>query len=75
MKKNQCAFYREGHWKTDCSKIKLKKESKSEANIAQTHGNDSDSFGYSLSITPISCCLEESEWILDMGNTYHVCPK
>ena len=38
-------------------------------------GNDSDSYGYSLSITPIGCYLEESKWILDTGATYHVCPK
>ena len=60
LKKNQCAFYREGHWKIACPNIKpKKKESKSEAKIAQAHGNDSDSSSYSLSITSISCCLEE----------------
>ena len=43
LKKNQYAFCKEGHQKVDCPKLKLKKESKSEANIAQTHnGNDSD---------------------------------
>ena len=36
LKKNQCAFCREGHWKIDCPKLKpKKKESKSEANIAK----------------------------------------
>ena len=77
LKKNQCAFCREEwHWKIDYLKNKLKKkESKSEANITQAHGNDSDLSGYLFSITPISCCSEESEWILDMGTTYHICPK
>ena len=67
LKKNQYAFCRkEGHWKIDCPKIKpKKKESKPEANIAQTHGNDSNSSGYSLSITPIGCCTAKSECILD----------
>jgi len=39
------------------------------------HDNDSDSSSYSLSITPIGCCSEKSEWILDMSAIYHVCPK
>ena len=35
LKKNQCNFCKEeGHWKIDCAKLKPKKESKSEANIA-----------------------------------------
>jgi len=42
---------------------------------SQAGGSDSDSPGYSLSITLIVCCSEKSEWILDMGATYHVCLK
>ena len=62
LKKNQCAFYRKGHWKINCPKIKpKKKESKSEANFAHAHGNDSDSSDYSLFITPIDCCSEKSK--------------
>ena len=61
FKKDQCAFCREEHWKIDCPKIKSKKESKSEANIAQTHDNDSDSSSYSLYVTPIGCCSKKSE--------------
>ena len=38
-----------------------KKDSKSEVNIAQAHGNNSDSSGYSLSITLVGYCSEESE--------------
>ena len=78
LKKNQCAFFKEkGHWKVDYSKLKpKKKEPRSEDNIAQAHNDsDSDSFGYSLSIAPIYCCSKESERILDMGATHHVCPK
>jgi len=40
-----------------------------------TGGNDSDSSIFSLSITPAVYCSEESEWILDMSTTYHVCLK
>ena len=38
-------------------------------------GDNSDSYIFSLSITPPVCCSEGSEWILDMSATYHVCPK
>ena len=63
LRKNQCAFCREiGHWKVDCLKFKgKKKESKSEANLAkvintqssnsQANGSDSDSLGFSFSVT------------------------
>jgi len=35
LKKNQCALCKElGHWKIDCPKVKGKKESKTEANLA-----------------------------------------
>jgi len=37
--------------------------------------NDPDFFCYSLSITPSGCHSDESEWILEMGSTYHICPK
>jgi len=42
LKKNKCAFCREGHSNIDCPKFKPKKESKSKANIAQVYGNNSD---------------------------------
>jgi len=37
--------------------------------------NDFDSSNYSLSITHIICYSEKSEWILDIGTIYHICPK
>ena len=88
LKKNQCAFCKElGHWKVDYPKAKSKKkESKTEANLAQvvsTHasisqacGSDSDSSVFSFSIiTPIVGHSGDSEWMLDTGATYHVCPN
>ena len=87
LKKNRCAFWKElGHWKIDCPKTKGKKESKTEANLAkvvstqantsQVDGSDSDSSIFSSSIsTPIVDYLGDSEWILDTGATYHVCPN
>ena len=43
---------RKGHWKRDCPKLnKSKMESRSEANVVRSDGNDSDSSCYSLSIT------------------------
>jgi len=51
LKKNQCAFCREGHWKIDYPKLKTKKKSKSKVNVTIANGNDSDSSIFSLSIT------------------------
>ena len=64
----------------------MKKESKTEANLAQvvsTHvcisqagGSDSDSSIISFSVTThIVGYSEDSEWMLDTGATYHVCPN
>jgi len=88
LKKKHCALCKElGHWKVDCLKAKgRKKESKTEANLAQvvsTHastsqvdGSDSDSSVFSFSvITPTVGYSDNSEWILDTGATYHVCPN
>ena len=30
---------------------------------------------FSLSITPSGCHSDVSEWVLDTGSTYHICPK
>ena len=30
---------------------------------------------FSLSITLSDCHLDASEWVLDTGSTYHMCPK
>jgi len=87
LKKNQCALCKElEHWKDDCPKAKGKKnESKTEANLAQvvsTHastlqadGSDSDSSVFSFSVTTTIDYSGDSEWILDTGATYHVCPN
>jgi len=50
LKRNQCALCKElGHWKVDWPKAKGKKmESKTEANLAQADGSDSDSSVFSL---------------------------
>jgi len=53
----------------------MKKESKSEVGVTVDDGNDSDSSGYSLSVTLMICYSEKSEWILNMEAIYHVCPK
>jgi len=41
----------------------------------RSDSNDSDSSYFSLSITPSGCHLDVSEWIMDTGSTYHICPK
>ena len=57
-------------------KAQEEKGQKSEANFAKSDNDtDSDSSEFSLSITLTIYCSEESEWILDTGATYHVCPK
>ena len=64
LKKDQYAFCKEkGHWKSDYPKLnKLKKESRSEANVIRLDGNDSDSFCFSLSSKPSGCHPDASEW-------------
>ena len=63
-----------------------KKESKTEANLAQVSstqagtsqvgGSDSDSSVFSFSVTaPTIGYLGDSEWMIDTGATYHVCPN
>ena len=47
----------------------------SEVNVAKSDGNESDSSAFSLSITPLICYSDVSEWLLDMGATYHICPR
>jgi len=88
LKKNQCALCKEiGHWKIDCPKAKgKKKESKTEANLAlvvntqastsQADGSDSNPSVFSFSVTtPTVDYSGNSEWALDTGATYHVCPN
>ena len=46
------------------------------ANTSQADGSDSDSLIFSLSITtPTVDYSDNTEWILDTGATYHVCPN
>ena len=78
LKRNQCALCKElGHWKVDCPKAKGKKvESNTEANLAQADGSDEDSSVFSLFVTTLTVCnSDNTEWILDSGATYHVCPN
>ena len=73
--------------KVDCPNAKGKKnESMTEVNLAhlvsthastlQADGSDSDLsvFSFSVTISTISFS-SNSEWILDIGATYHVCPN
>ena len=61
LEKNQCAFCKEGHWKSNYLMLnKLQKELQSEANVVKTDGNDSDSSDFSLSIIPIIFNLDMS---------------
>ncbi|KAH9753759.1 hypothetical protein KPL71_015193 [Citrus sinensis] len=60
-----------GHWRKDCPKAQKRYGNKpAAANMAQKD-EDSD---YSLSITPAAYMASSSEWILDTGATYHLCP-
>ena len=78
--KDQCfKCKKKGHWLKDCpenkkNKKKGKSEQTTEANVV-TEGNDTDSSNYSLSITSSINYADSSEWLLDSGATYHVCPK
>ena len=90
LKKNQSAFCKElGHWMVDCPRIKDKnkgKESKTEANLtqvintqsgctSQVDGSDPDLSVCSFSVTtPTIGYSGDSEWMIDTGATYHVCP-
>ncbi|KAH9752745.1 Integrase catalytic domain-containing protein [Citrus sinensis] len=70
--RDECAFCHEkGHWRKDCPKAQKRYEKKpAAANMARKdEGSD-----YSLSITPTAYVASSSEWILDTGVTYHLCP-
>ncbi|KAH9733925.1 retrovirus-related pol polyprotein from transposon TNT 1-94-like protein [Citrus sinensis] len=70
--RDECAFCHEkGHWRKDCPKAQKRDGKKpAAANMAR---KDED-FDYSLSITPTAYVASSSEWILDTGATYHLCP-
>ncbi|KAH9688421.1 hypothetical protein KPL70_015118 [Citrus sinensis] len=70
--RDECAFCHEkGHWRKDCPKAQKRDGKKpAVANMARKdEGSD-----YSLSITPTAYVASSSEWILDTGATYHLCP-
>jgi len=75
FEKDQCTFCKEKrHWKSDCPKLN-KSESRSKANVVKSDGNDSDSSYFSLSITPLGCHSDASEWVLESSSSYHICPR
>jgi len=55
------------------NKLKKKSVKLSEVNIAKSDENEFDSFTFSLSITLSICYSDASEWLLDIGATYHMC--
>ena len=69
---DECAFCHEkGHWRKDCPKAQKRDEKKPA--VANMAWKDEDS-DYSLSITSVVYVASSSEWILDNGATYHLCP-
>ena len=46
-------------------------------NVAKAIGehSDSDSSGYSCPALPSVCYADSTEWMMDSGATYHICPK
>ena len=87
LKKNQCAFCKEiGHWKVDFSRIKeegVEDRGKSrtgdqytQAGTSQVGRSGLDSLVFSFSVTtPTISYSSDSEWVLDTGATYYVCPN
>ncbi|KAH9754792.1 Integrase catalytic domain-containing protein [Citrus sinensis] len=70
--RDECAFCHEkGHWRKDCPKAQKRDGKKPAAANMAWKDEDSD---YSLSITPGAYVASSSEWILDTGVTYHLCP-
>ncbi|BBH00104.1 hypothetical protein Prudu_010013 [Prunus dulcis] len=70
--KDECAFCRQkGHWKKDCPKLKNKEKEKagSEANVAKSGDED-----FEFALASSSADGHSTEWILDSGCTYHMCP-
>ncbi|KAH9699499.1 hypothetical protein KPL71_024377 [Citrus sinensis] len=69
---DECTFCHEkGHWRKDCPKAQKRDGKKPAAANMARKDKDSD---YSLNITPATYMASSSEWILDTGATYHLCP-
>ena len=51
---------------------KEKSRKPSQVNVTKSDGNESDSFAFSLSITPSICYADDSKWLLDTGTTYRI---
>ncbi|KAH9669065.1 Integrase catalytic domain-containing protein [Citrus sinensis] len=70
--RDECAFCHEkGHWRKDCLKAQKRDGKKPAAANMARKDEDSD---YSLSITHVAYVASSSEWILETGATYHLCP-
>ena len=71
--RDECAFCHEnGHWRKDCPNAQKRDVKKlAAANMVRKY----EDFNYSLSITPATYVVSSSERILDIGATYHLCPK
>ncbi|KAH9656595.1 hypothetical protein KPL70_022738 [Citrus sinensis] len=70
--RDECAFCHEKHhWRKDCPKAQKRDGKKPAATNMARKDEGSD---YSLSITPAAYVASLSEWILDTGATYHLCP-
>ncbi|KAH9803321.1 hypothetical protein KPL71_001718 [Citrus sinensis] len=73
LARDECAFCHEkGHWRKNCPKAQKRDRKKPPAANMAWKDEDSD---YSLSITPAAYVASSSEWILDTGATYHLCPN
>ncbi|KAH9689155.1 Integrase catalytic domain-containing protein [Citrus sinensis] len=70
--RDECAFCHEkGHWRKYCPKAQKRDEKKpAAANMARKD----EGYDYSLSITHAAYVASSSEWMLDTGATYHLCP-
>jgi len=82
LTRDQCALCKQiDHWKKDRPELKKKNIMKeksgksSEVNVTKSDRNESNSSAFSLSITPLICYSDASEWLLDKGATYHICPS
>ncbi|KAH9727035.1 Integrase catalytic domain-containing protein [Citrus sinensis] len=72
LARDECAFCHENdHWRKDCPKAQKRDGKKPAAANMARKDEDSD---YSLSITLAAYVASSSEWILDTGATYHLCP-